>query len=283
MVYRDYWALSQWYAHFGRHLGHENLFVVAHGADPEIQRICPKANIFTVPRNSLEHFDLARSQMLNGFQIGLNAMYDWVIRTDADELICLDPKQYSSFSDFFGAQSGNSVFALGINLAKSAQDAPLQQGIPALGNRKNAIFSAHYSKAWAVRNRVGLLRHGVLIRPRLVNKFHFMMPPGVYLVHLKFANKEALIQSNKLRREIAHLPVQGLPGNAWKDPSTDARKFFDMLDTLPFAPWAEAEAQAFESISVDPVRDPQKGFVRAKNVRLRTRTLLPDWFSALKT
>ena len=56
MVYRDYWALSQWYAHYGRLVGFDNLYVVAHGADPEIAQICPRASVITVPRDSLEGF-----------------------------------------------------------------------------------------------------------------------------------------------------------------------------------------------------------------------------------
>ena len=31
MVYRDYWALSRWYAHHGHELGSENLIVVRMG------------------------------------------------------------------------------------------------------------------------------------------------------------------------------------------------------------------------------------------------------------
>ena len=52
MVYKDYWALSQWYLHYGRLVGFDNLYVVAHGADPEIARLCPRATVITVPRET---------------------------------------------------------------------------------------------------------------------------------------------------------------------------------------------------------------------------------------
>ena len=68
MVYRDYWALSQWYAHYGKHLGPQNLFVIAHGPDPEIARLCPQASVIAIPRDGFAHFDKSRSRMLNGIQ-----------------------------------------------------------------------------------------------------------------------------------------------------------------------------------------------------------------------
>ena len=62
MVYRDHWALSQWYRHHARLLGVENLYVVAHGADPEIARLCPGASVITIPRDDLSSFDRTRAR-----------------------------------------------------------------------------------------------------------------------------------------------------------------------------------------------------------------------------
>ena len=97
MVYKDYWALSQWYVHYGRLVGYDNLFIVAHGRDAQIAKLCPLASIVTVPRDTLDGFDRRRGQMLNSFQDGLALSYDWVIRTDADELICFDPSRYDRY------------------------------------------------------------------------------------------------------------------------------------------------------------------------------------------
>jgi len=71
MVYRDYWALSQWYAHYSRHLGSDHLYIVAHGHDPKISELCPRANVVTVPRDDLAGFDRVRGHLLNGLQDGL--------------------------------------------------------------------------------------------------------------------------------------------------------------------------------------------------------------------
>ncbi len=278
MVYRDHWALSQWYAHFARALGPEHLFVVAHGADAELARICPGASIITVPRGSLKGFDQVRGRMLNSISDGLGEVYDWVIRTDADELICLDPDHYPSFEGFFAQQDSRAVFALGLNLAEADGDAPLTEGQRVLGARRVAVFSGHYSKAWAARRGVALMRHGVQLRPRRVARFAHVLPRGVYLVHLKFANLAALEVVNRHRREIASGDERGLPGSAWRKPERDAARFFANLASMPEIDWDKASVLAWGDVQRDPVRDAQTGLVRSRSVRFDFRTSLPAWF-----
>ncbi|GGH22639.1 Glycosyl transferase family 2 [Cribrihabitans marinus] len=280
MVYRDHWALGQWFAHHARHLGPENLFIVAHGADPALAGICPGANIMTIPRDDLSEFDARRERMLNAFQSGLCETYDWVIRTDADELICFDPARHSGFADIFEARPELALFALGLNLAERPQDPPLESGMSALAHRNLAQFSGHYSKAWAVRRRIGLRRHGVEVRPRFTKGFRFAMPRGVYLVHLKYACSEALLAANPHRRAIASGPGAGLPGAAWQSPDLRAQQFYERIGSLPVMPWDEAEDSAYRQFSDDPVRLPNKGLVRVRDAPVDVATTLPDWFSA---
>ncbi len=84
-----------------RHLGAENLFIIAHGQDDWISELCPRAHVVVAPRDNLARFDQKRGQMLNAVQDELGEIFDWVIRTDADELICLDPSRFGSLSEMF--------------------------------------------------------------------------------------------------------------------------------------------------------------------------------------
>ena len=90
--------------------------------------------------------------MLNSFQNMLGQSYDWVIRTDADELICVDPNRYASFHGMFNEQDGPALFALGLNVVELDGEIRLLGGQPAVDRRRNAVFTGHYSKAFAVRN-----------------------------------------------------------------------------------------------------------------------------------
>lgn len=279
MVYRDRWALAQWYAHYGRMLGAGNLYVVSHGYDAAVQRICPKASVITVPRDDLSHFDVERNNLLNSFQNALGRPYDWVIRTDVDELICLDPDIYPTLTDLLGVQTGHALFALGMNVVEVAGDPELTEGAAALSNRSNIEFSGHYSKAWVRRRGISLMRHGVKVKPRRVDQFPFVMPRGVYLAHLKYANTKELELSNHHRISIANSGgIPGLPGGGWRDAEEKADRFRTTFAAKPCVDWTTGQAQAYAELQT-PMRSVDDGLVRAQSIRFDFRTHLPAWFA----
>lgn len=281
MVYRDHWALSQWYMHYGNQLGHENLYVISHGADHRIAEICPLANITTIPRDDLNRFDIARGKFLNVFQATLSNTYDWVIRTDADELICLDPDHYPSFQSLLSKRWGPAVFALGLEVAEQDDDTPFGMDTPALSQRSAAIFSGHYSKAWAVRGDTRLVRHGIEVGKRRAHRVNFSVPQGVYLAHLKFADITALADANTHRIQVAKAKGTAMPGVAWKNAEREAYRFFEKFQSYPSIPWFEAVKAAYAKVSMDPIRDSDTGIVRARSRRFNSTTTLPDWFNEL--
>lgn len=279
MVYRDYWALSQWYAHYARHLGSDHLYVVAHGRDAKIQAICPGANVITVPRDDLSGFDRIRGHLLNGLQDGLGAYYDWVIRTDADELICLDPDRHDGFAALFAAYPRRkALFALGLNLAQTDAEPELVQGEDVFRHRRQAAFSGHYSKAWAVRRGTHLVRHGVQCSSEELAEAPLTLPKGVYLVHLKYADLPALSEANRHRKTIGNGTAKGRPGRAWARADQDAAHFYDAFGALPYLDWKTAERRAYKRVRRDPVRDEKLNVLRARSVKFPFRTTLPDWF-----
>jgi glycosyl transferase family 2 len=279
MVYRDHWALAQWYMHYGRMLGPENLYVVSHGQDDAVHTICPKASVITIPRDDLEHFDVERSHLLNSLQNALERPYDWVIRTDVDELICLNPSIYPTLADLLAGQTASALFSLGMNVVEVPGDPTLTNGSAALKSRANVEFSGHYSKAWIRRRGVSLMRHGVKVSPRRAARFPFVMPRGVYLAHLKHANIQELGLSNQHRIAIARTRnTPGLPGSGWRDAEAKASRFQTEFAAKPTLDWATAEAQAYAELQ-KPKRSVSDGLVRAQSIRFDFRTQLPAWFA----
>lgn len=278
MVYRDHWALSQWYMHYGSQLGAKNLYIVAHGRDDRIAEICPNANVITIPRDDLDRFDWSRGKMLNEYQATLTKKYDWVIRTDADELVCIDPNYYPSFEALFSKRWGPAIFGLGFEVAEGLEDQPIPMDVPALSQRSSAVFSGHYSKAWAVNGITRLVRHGVEVGKRRANRVNFAIPEGVYIAHLKYADITALADANTHRIEVANAKGTAMPGAAWQDPEKTAYKFFRKFSSFPVVPWDEARKEAFDETSKDPIRDANTGIVRARSTHYQKTTILPEWF-----
>ena len=281
MVYRDHWALSQWYMHYARQLGAENLYILAHGRDDKISKICPDANVITIPRVNLDRFDFSRAEILNEFQVSLTDTYDWVILTDADELICLDPDYFPSFEALFSLRWGPAIFALGLEIAEQTDDEPVDMGTAVLTKRSAAIFSGHYSKAWAVQGITKLVRHGVKVGKRRAHRTKFSLPEGVYLVHLKYADLNALTHANTHRIEVAQAKGMAMPGAAWRNPKRADKKFFDKFQSFPLQPWEQARTYAYDEISTDPIRELDTGIVRARSLRFQHTTTLPSWFKTL--
>ena len=280
MVYKDYWALSQWYAHYGRMLGFDNLYIVAHGADAKVASLCPRATVITVPRETLEGFDRRRGQVLNSFADGLAVSFDWVIRTDADELICYDPALYTSLHAVLETASAKSMFALGLNVAETLEDDVLAAGQMALGHRRTAVFSGHYSKAWVTKRGTGLWRHGIWVGPKRIETAVFDLPRGVYLMHLKYANIDALETANQHRTDVGNMPGRGLPGAAWKEAEQTAARFYARLAGFRDETWEVARDHAYATISADPVRDTKENVLRAKSTVFKQRVTLPEWVAA---
>ncbi len=277
MVYKDYWALSQWYTHYGRLVGFDNLYVVAHGFDDQVAQICPRASVITVPRDVLEGFDRRRGQMLNSFSDGLALSYDWVIRTDSDELICFDPSVHQSLGAIFENVSSKAVFALGLNVAEVPDDKVLEERHMALGHRSKAVFTGHYSKAWAAKRGTALWRHGIWVGSRRLPTATFDLPKGVYMLHLKYANLNALEVANQHRTEVGNSPGKGLPGAAWKEADRDATRFYANFAAYDDKEWSIARDEAYNSILSDPVRDEKESVLRSKSKIFKYRVTLPDW------
>ena len=278
MVYRDYWALAQWIRHYSNNLGIENLYIVVHGPDERVNDIAGGANIWTIPRETLEGFDKRRNRMLNQFQFGLLQFYDWVIRTDTDELICVDPDLHGSLDRFLFQTTDDAVFATGLNVFEQADEQDMPDGISVFDCRDAAVITGNYSKAWAVKTNAPLMRHGVKLTNDSDKPYSFCFPQGVYLAHLKFANIAALAEMNVTRKEVARAGVPGLPGWGWKRADAHTRKFFKEAETLDFTSWSDAVAYAHERIPTDMKYDEKDGVIRSPGIPYLAKTRLPKWF-----
>ncbi len=278
MVYRDYFALTQWVRHYSKQVGIENLFIVAHGHDPKVNDIASGANIWTIPRDNLERFDRRRNWMLNKFQSGLLKFYDWVIRTDTDELICVDPGQHGSLKQFLAAQTDHAVFATGLDLFENVDDTEMDAAKSVFDQRKSVVISGNYSKAWAVRDALPLMRHGVVIAQDGKQTHSYVFPTGVYLVHLKFSSMKELLAVNETRIALGRAELPGMPGFGWQKANSFANRFFEKAEKLEVQPWDEATKNAHNLILSDMKFSEKDGVIRSPGIPQIARTTLPDWF-----
>lgn len=145
------------------------------------------------------------------FRRTIEDRHDIVWQMDTDELLFQDPATPLALPK-------RAAFALGLNLFPS-------------GGR----FSGQYSKAVATWGSSKLRRHGVQLegwksyRPEVV--------PGLFLVHTKYSDAEALRTANETRREIARGSEGGLPGLVWRHAEATAARHIATTSNLPLGRW----------------------------------------------
>lgn len=280
MVYRDYWALSQWHAHHARLLGAENLYIVSHGNDPRHRELCPGSSLIGIPRDfGSEDFDFSRHRMLNHLIASLNECHDWVLTLDSDELLFSETPIPELLSDV----SSNTVFALGLDLTEMPGDPEPGEG-SALRWRKTVVASGTMSKCVAFRNGYGHQWHG-FTPPRggLIGRLQLwrnqvVLPEGLYLVHLKFAAPSLAQDSLARRKEMGEGHHGGLVVGSWIQPEQTQIRHVERVAGLEVLPWDVFVKAAHEKALGSVRRALRMKFVRIGPGPYPLRSELPQNF-----
>ena len=153
MVHQDYFFLERWIRHYADQLGRENLYVLRHGEDAEIDRIAAGTNIIHLPNpDDKSGFDRRRWIALSKFASSLTLYYNWVLCNDVDEIVAVDPDISDSLPAYLHSkfENGNapsviSPFAVEIVHTPSSETDPISDDQPILSVRRNFRLNSNYS------------------------------------------------------------------------------------------------------------------------------------------
>ncbi len=266
MVYRDHWFLSRWLDHYGRHFGQEHLYIVSHGDERPIRRMCKKANVIGIQRETQGDFDVLRWKFLNDIMRLLQKSYDCVVVGDVDELIVPLPAHGTDLVAQIAQRGPYPVsFVTGVELIEQAKDAALDDTKPLLSQRRAGIWNWRYTKAAVVYDavRIGRGAHFAWRTP-------YRNAENLILLHLKFANSAIFDKVVESRAEIRQIGSDGKSrtprGNGW---TPDAMVTVQQkMETLPAVEFHEGLAQ-FRAGTTPEVADrkqtyPARFFLNAK-------------------
>ncbi|WP_299828259.1 glycosyltransferase family 2 protein [uncultured Roseobacter sp.] len=211
MVFGDYTMLKRWYDYYGAQVGVENLFLFSHGNDPRHHEIAKGANVIGVPRDAeIVKFDARRWRMMSHFASGYLNYYNWMLVTDIDEMVVVDPDVAPSlvryldqkFPDISAAPTSISPLGLNIVHVPEEEKLPILDDETILSRRRYFYPSRVYSKPILVRAPVffgpGGHRNNLGLRT---------LSDDLYLVHLKFCDMTDIIartqQQNGLMDDAA--------------------------------------------------------------------------------
>ncbi|WP_299410888.1 glycosyltransferase family 2 protein [uncultured Roseobacter sp.] len=190
MVYQDYFFLERWYRYYDKQVGAENLYVFSHGNDPRHREIAKHANVINLPRDdTMFKFDRRRWRALGNCATGLLEFYNWIIVTDVDEIVIVDPQSASTIQDYLLSNYANSKkspknlapFCLELIHLPDEEPLPILDHETILSRRRIFRPNWNYSKPCLVSGPVVFGPGG---HRNTLGRRH--MPPDLYTLHLKY-------------------------------------------------------------------------------------------------
>lgn len=208
MVYQDYDLLETWVRYYEKQVGRDHLYVLSHGNDPEHRKIADGANVIGIPRDPTMHrLERKRWFLMTQFTNGFLRYYNWMIATDVDEIVVLDPEQGDSLitylKGFDTPRAPKSLSPFGIEIVHNPdlEKEPLVAGGPILPRRRLFRLNANYAKPCVVRQDLAFTigGHANTHQPRYLDDH-------LYLIHLRFYDYERscarLISRANLRKDL---------------------------------------------------------------------------------
>ncbi len=232
MVHNEADFLPLWIRHYGREIGVENLYCVDHGSDDGSTEGIG-ISITRFPRR--RDFDsVIRSFLIANFHASLLRSHDAVIFSDADEFLVADPAKYAGLRDAIAASNAPVLRAMGLDvLHRPAEEPALDMAHPVLAQRRRVKFAKYYCKTLVARVPLrwepGFHACSIHAEPQ----------PGVFLLHLKYADRDIFARSLAKRRAVARS-------------AQDLEKGFGYQ-------WRMDEAQFLELAYANPALDPPGG------------------------
>lgn len=246
--------LPRWVDHYGRQVGVENLVVLddstvdgsTDGLPCTVHRLPPLG-----PR-----FEGTRMRLLSGLAAGFLEVYDVVVFVDVDEFLVADPAHHADLRSYLAARADRDVIApLGLNVVHLPQvEGALRPDAPILGQRHFAQFAPLMCKPSLKRVAAAWrwASHGI--------EAPFEIDPELFLVHMKFADRDALAKVAAHRKAVSDADGRARK-SSWSRDAEDIIAAFDQAvagvdpDAVPELELAELDLTA--------VVAPRDGWFRA--------------------
>lgn len=218
MVKNDVEFLDIWARYYVGQFGAEHCYVIDHGSDD--MRALDRARAMGVQVLRLPHtypsyasegtlkngatvqFDRYRFAFLSKQRVALREFYDVVIMHDVDEVLVADPAIHASFADFM-AQSAAKLRVHGIlgGIGVEIFHDPASEGAydpakPVLSQRSMAHFRLSQCKPVIFHSDAPGRAHST--------SFPFALDPDLWLLHLKFLDRDLTVA----RQHLRHAAVQ---------------------------------------------------------------------------
>ncbi|MEM8555785.1 MAG: hypothetical protein AAGF71_13285, partial [Pseudomonadota bacterium] len=165
---------------------------------------------------------------------GLRIYHDAVIVGDVDELVITDPAVGTLPEVLQQTGKADVITPIGLELIHRPSEETEALGSQILATRRHVRLSALYSKPCIVKGPTRLSRGGHYATSRKLE-----MPVGLYLLHLKHADRELYTGTMDRRNSVADgssgvaSPKDAMIGRHWFSKTRNDQRWFDTVDAAP--------------------------------------------------
>ena len=247
--------LPRWVRHYSEQVGVENLVVLddnsTDGSTDDLG--CTVHRLPPLPGSG---FEGTRMQLLSGLARGFLAVYDFVVFVDVDEFLVADPTRHHDLRSFLATRRDRDILApMALNVLHVPElEGPLRADEPILGQRRFAKFVPIMCKPSVKQVPAGWrwASHGI--------KAPFEVDPELYMVHMKFADRDALQRVSAHRKALVDADGRASE-SSWARGPDDILGAFDRA----VAAADPAHAPEFDPATIDltTIVQPQDGWYRA--------------------
>ncbi len=196
--------LPRWVRHYGGQVGVQNLIVIDDNSSDGGTDDLP-CTVHRIPGFKAARFEAGRIKLVSGLAQGLLQSYDVAVFTDVDEFLIPDPDHHDGLLDYLRHRPDVAVMApMALNVVHHIRvEADLDPALPVLGQRGFAKFAPVMCKPSVKRVPAPwkYASHGITAR--------YVPDPELFMVHLKFADREALRRVADRRNEMTRVDGRG--------------------------------------------------------------------------
>lgn len=234
IVRDDIFLLKRFVAYYGGMLGCENVYIINHGNEPDVNSVAGNCNVIPIPARETNNFTILKSRTMNHIKDALRQWYTHVIVCDVDEFIVVDPASGMTLRTWLDAATPGTIYsAMGMEIVhlRDRERGEIEDGI--IGPRMFAQIDQHYAKPCVISRAARLARGGHYADYRKLN-----LPDFLYLFHMKYCDFD--LYAETLDRRQAFVAEQARHGDGrvrsnpqWFGEDRDDDAIFDAFQSRP--------------------------------------------------
>ena len=189
MVHEEDFFLERWIAHWRQYIPAQHIYILNHGNSHDVARIADGCTVVRLPYDTTKKaVNQRRWQIMSLHGSSLTSYFDWVVCSDVDEFVVLDPSVDQSLPEYLAQIAARdhvppaiTTFAIEMVHVPEIEPEPIVHGEPIVGKRRCYRLNSNYAKPCILGQPMEFKAGG-----HGGNHEEIYLDPHLYNFHLRF-------------------------------------------------------------------------------------------------